>query len=174
MRYILLTLFLAGCLTAEEKPLPEPIIDFAPRQYVCYRTDKPLNIDGKMDEANWGEAAFTDYFVDIEGPSKPQPPYKTRAKMLWDDQYLYVLADLEEPHVWGYQTKRDATIYHENDFEMFIKPSALTPQYGEFEMNACGTPWDLFFMRPYRSGADYMVSWDMRDMKIMHHVPLMT
>ena len=53
---------------------------------------------------------------------------------------------------------------------MFIKPSALTPPYGEFEMNALGIPWDLFLMRPHRPGTDYMVSWDMRQMKIGVHV----
>jgi len=126
---------------------------------------QPLVIDGKPDPA-WDNAPWSETFNDIEGSKKPKPRFQTRMKMLWDDTYLYVFADLEEPHVWGYQTERDATIYHENDFEMFIKPSALTPQYGEFEMNALGTSWDLLFMRPYRSGADYMVSWDMRQMKI--------
>jgi hypothetical protein len=90
--------------------------------------------------------------------------------MLWDEKYLYVYAEMEEPHVWGYQKRRDATIFEENDFEMFIKPSALTPQYGEFEMNVQGTIWDLFFMRPYRSGAEYMVSWDMREMLAGVHI----
>ena len=140
-----------------------------PRGYVAYRAEQMPVIDGKPDSV-WRNAPWSKVFNDIEGEKKPAPRFQTRMKMLWDDEYLYVFADMEEPHVWGYQTKRDATIYHENDFEMFIKPSALTPQYGEFEMNACGTPWDLFFMRPYRSGADYMVSWDMREMKIGVHV----
>lgn len=140
-----------------------------PRGYVAYRAQQPLVIDGVPEKA-WDNAPWSKTFNDIEGDRKPTPRFRTRMKMLWDDTYLYVFADMEEPHVWGYQKKRDATIYHENDFEMFIKPSALTPQYGEFEMNTCGTPWDLFFMRPYRSGADYMVSWDMREMKIGVHV----
>lgn len=140
-----------------------------PRGYVAYRAMQPPVIDGKPDPV-WDNAPWSETFNDIEGSEKPKPRFQTRMKMLWDDTYLYVFAELEEPHVWGYQTQRDATIYHENDFEMFIKPSALTPQYGEFEMNALGTPWDLFFMRPYRSGADYMVSWDMRQMKIGVHV----
>jgi len=140
-----------------------------PRGYVAYKAQRPLVIDGEPDEM-WDSAPWSKTFNDIEGDRKPTPRFKTRMKMLWDDTYLYVFAEMEEPHVWGYQEKREATIFHENDFEMFIKPSALTPQYGEFEMNTCGTPWDLFFMRPYRSGADYMVSWDMREMKIGVHV----
>jgi hypothetical protein len=140
-----------------------------PRGYVAYKVLQVPVIDGKPDPV-WDNAPWSEPFNDIEGADKPTPRFRTRMKMLWDETYLYVFAEMEEPHVWGYQTQRDATIYVENDFEMFIKPSALTPQYGEFEMNALGTPWDLFFMRPYRSGADYMVSWDMRDMKIGVHV----
>ncbi len=140
-----------------------------PRGYVAYRAMQAPVVDGKPDPV-WDNAPWSETFNDIEGSKKSKPRFRTRMKMLWDETYLYVFADLEEPHVWGYQTQRDATIYHENDFEMFIKPSALTPQYGEFEVNAQGTPWDLFFMRPYRSGADYMVSWDMRRMKIGVHV----
>ncbi len=140
-----------------------------PRGYVAYRAVHMPVIDGKPD-AVWDNAPWSRTFNDIEGAKKPTPRFQTRMKMLWDDQYLYVLAHMEEPHVWGYQTRRDATIYHENDFEMFIKPSVLMPKYGEFEMNALGTPWDLLFMRPYRSDADYRVSWDMRDMKIGVHV----
>ena len=30
--------------------------------------------------------------------------------MLWDDDYFYFGADMEEPHVWGTLTKRDSVI----------------------------------------------------------------
>ena len=136
-----------------------------PRGYVAYKAENPLEIDGIHEDA-WGNASWSEYFNDIEGAEKSEPRYRTRMKMLWDENYLYVYAELEEPHVWGYQKKRDAIIYYENDFEMFIKPPGMDPRYGEFEMNAQGTAWDLFFCRPYRSGADYMVSWDMREMKV--------
>lgn len=163
-----MTSVVLGC--AYQAALAQHAWDYLPpRGYVAYRATQAPVLDGKPDLV-WDNAPWSETFNDIEGSKKPKPRFQTRMKMLWDDTYLYVFADLEEPHVWGYQTQRDATIYHENDFEMFIKPSALTAQYGEFEMNALGTPWDLFFMRPYRSGADYMVSWDMRQMKIGVHV----
>lgn len=136
-----------------------------PRGYVAYKASDPLVIDGKHEKA-WENAPWSETFNDIEGDKKPKPRFQTRMKMLWDDDYLYVYAELKEPHVWGYQQMRDAVIFYENDFEMFIKPSGMDPRYGEFEMNALGTIWDLFFQRPYRSGADYMESWDMREMKV--------
>ena len=74
---------------------------FAPRRYVAYRSASPPAIDGRLDEPAWAAAAWTDAFVDIEGDRRPRPRFATRAKMLWDDEYFYVAAELEEPHVWA-------------------------------------------------------------------------
>jgi len=34
--------------------------------------------------------------------------------MLWDDDCLYIAAEMEEPHVWATLTKRDSIIFHDN------------------------------------------------------------
>src|SRR5437762_2248878 len=83
-----------------------------PKGYVCYRAAQPPKIDGRLDDAAWQQAPWTDQFVDIEGDAKPKPRFGTRAKMLWDDDYFYVGARLEEPHVWGTLTEHDAVIFH--------------------------------------------------------------
>ena len=59
-----------------------------PRGYVCGFTEKPLVIDGRLDEAAWQAASWTEDFTDIEGSRKPRPRFRTRAKMLWDNDYL--------------------------------------------------------------------------------------
>ena len=66
-----------------------------PRSYVCYRTDGKLKIDGKLDEVSWQKAKPTAPFVDISGEGFPTPKYETTAKMLWDDEYLYIGAMLQ-------------------------------------------------------------------------------
>jgi len=143
----------------------ERIEGIQPRHYVACRTAGRLMIDGKLDEPSWQRAAWTEYFVDIEGDVKPQPRFKTRAKMLWDDSYFYVAADLEEPHVWATLTARDAVIYQDNDFEVFIDPDGDTHQYYEFEINAHGTEWDLLLVRPYRDGGPAVNGWDIDGLK---------
>ena len=65
-----------------------------PRHYICYRARKPLAIDGRLDDPAWADAAWTEEFVDIEGDVRPRPRFRTRAKMLWDDEYFYVGAQL--------------------------------------------------------------------------------
>ena len=46
-------------------------------------------------------APWSEDFVDILGAGRPVPRFRTRTKLLWDDGYLYVAAEMEEPHVWG-------------------------------------------------------------------------
>jgi len=135
------------------------------RNYVIYKTISPIVIDGKSDEISWQKAEWSGYFQDIEGDLKPEPTYKTRFKMLWDSQNLYILAELEEPHIWTYYSTRDQVVFHENDFEIFIDPTRDTHNYFEFEINAQNTLFDLFMQKPYRNGGEAMITWNMRGFK---------
>ena len=80
--------------------------------------------------------------------------------MLWDDEYLYIAAELEEPHVWATLTEHDSVIFHDNDFEVFLNPSGDGRNYFEFEINALNTGWDLFLPKPYREGGKADNSWE--------------
>jgi len=136
-----------------------------PETYVARRTDTRLVIDGKLDESVWRSAEWTKSFMDIEGSVRPPPRFNTRAKMLWDDIYFYVAAEMEEPHVWAKLTDRDAVIYYDNDFEVFIDPDGDTHEYYELEINAFGTEWDLLLVRPYRDGGPAINAWDIQGLK---------
>jgi hypothetical protein len=136
-----------------------------PKGYIAYKTAKLLQIDGKLDDASWQAVPWTDEFTDIEGDLKPPPRYRTRAKMLWDDTFFYVGAELEEPHVWATLTKRDTVIYYDNDFEVFIDPDGDSHEYYEFEMNALNTVWDLLLPKPYKDGGGAVESWNIDGLK---------
>jgi hypothetical protein len=141
-----------------------------PKGYVCYRTNEVIKPDGVIDEAAWQAAPWTDYFTDIEGSAKPAPKYRTRAKMLWDDQNLYIAAELEEPHVWATLRQRDTVIFYDNDFEVFIDPDGDTHAYYELEVNALGTAWDLLLLKPYRDGGLPVNGWDIAGLRVGTHV----
>lgn len=123
-----------------------------PRGYVCCRAEHALSVGGTLSDRAWERAPWTDEFVDIEGDRKPAPLFPTRAKMLWDDEYFYVGARLEEPHVWGTLTKKNSIIFQDNDFEIFIDPDGDNHNYYEFEINPLGTIWELTLERPYKDG----------------------
>src|SRR5262249_4917109 len=131
-----------------------------PKGYVCYRAAGPVRIDGRLDDDAWLAAAWTGDFVDIAGDANPRPRFRTRAKMLWDDTYFYVGAELEEPHVWATLTAHDAVIFHDNDFEVFIDPNGDNHEYYEFEINALNTGWDLLLTRPYKDQGKAVSSWE--------------
>jgi hypothetical protein len=154
----------AGGATPQIKLPPHP------KGYVCYRAARPPRIDGRLNDAAWQQAPWTDWFVDIEGDAKPKPRFGTRVKMLWDDRYFYVGAYLEEPHVWGTLTEHDSVIFRDNDFEVFIDPDGDNHLYAEFEINALNTSWDLLLTRPYRDKGLAVNSWEIPGMKHAVHV----
>jgi hypothetical protein len=134
--------------------------DPPPKRYNCVRTSVPIHVDGKLNDAAWKRAAWTDWFVDIRGASQPKPRFRTRMKMLWDDNYLYVAAELTEPDVWATLTQHDSVIFRDNDFEVFLNPTGDSLKYFEFEINALNTGWDLFLPKPYRQGGKADNSWE--------------
>ena len=162
----LLCVLALGPLRAQRAPADLEAMPFAPRRYVSYRAPSRLSVDGKLDEPGWAAAPWSDPFIDIEGDSRPRPRFRTRAKMLWDDEYFYVAAEMEEPDVWGTLTERDAVIFHDNDFEIFIDPDGDTHAYYELEVNALGTPWDLMLLKPYRDGGPAIHAWDIAGLQV--------
>jgi len=137
--------------------------EFIPKTYISYFTDQPIVIDGLENEESWKKAKSTEAFIDIEGVKTPK--YKTTLKMLWDQSYVYFLAQMEEPHVWGNLKQRDTIVYYNNDFEIFIDPDGDTHNYYEFEVNVLNTLWDLFLTKPYREGSPVLNNWDAKGLK---------
>jgi hypothetical protein len=157
-----ITLLALGAAVATSQELP--------KTYAAPKARQAPVIDGRLDDEAWRSAPWTDYFVDIEGDIKPTPRFKTRVKMLWDDQHLYIAANLEEPHVWATLTKHDSVIFQDNDFEVFVDPNGDTLEYYEFEINALNTGWDLFLDKPYRQGGKARNEWEIPGLRTAAHV----
>ncbi len=145
---------------ASADTIPRPATPLALRGYPAAKTALPPVIDGHLDDPAWLEAIWSDPFVDIEGNLRPAPTWDTRMKMAWDNTALYVCANLVEPHVWATLTERDAVIYHDDDFEIFLDPDGDNHLYYELEVNALNTVWDLLLIKPYRDGAPAVNAWD--------------
>ena len=154
------TLLIASSLCAQNGWESDELLSTPVKSYRVYKTTKPLFMDGKASEPDWGKAPWSDDFADIEGDKKPKPLYRTRVKMLYDNFNFYVLAELEEPHIWATYDRQDMIIYHENDFEVFIDPDGDTHNYYEYELNAQNTLLDLKMSMPYRDGGKADISWN--------------
>mgnify|MGYP003590891446 FL=1 len=137
----------------------------SPESYVIgYTPVKPV-IDGNITDAAWQNVPWSKFFRDIEGDAKSSPYYQTRVKMLWDDNYLYIAAYLQDEHVWANLHNHDEIVYYDNDFEIFIDPDNNTHQYFEIEVNALNTIFDLFLSKPYRNDSRELIGWDAAGMR---------
>jgi hypothetical protein len=171
MRVQLIALGLASGVVATVAAQKAPPSDAPPpKGYVCYRAASPITIDGKLDDAAWAAAPWSDDFVDIEGDAKPKPRFRTRMKMLWDDEALYIAAELTDPHVWATLTKHDSVIFYDPDVEVFLDPDGDSHLYGELELNALNTTWDLLLSKPYKDGGRAINGWEVIGLKTAVHV----
>lgn len=171
-RYVAcLLIILCICQAAKSQHLLNQVraMQSPPLVYSALKIFEPILIDGKEDPV-WQRAPWSSEFIDIEGSHQQTPSYSTRFKMLWDDNNLYILAVLQEPHIWATLKQRDAIIYHDNDFEVFIKPKHSAPWYYEIEVNALNTIMDLMMPKPYRFGGQALLQWDVKNLQSAVHI----
>jgi len=124
-----------------------------PSEYECRFADGPITIDGKADEPAWQHAQVIDHFLIPGQPASKRPRTATKARLLWDRQYLYFFAEMEDHDLFADVTEHDGMCWLNDVFELFLKPAADKDGYYEFEVNAANATLDMFI--PKRSGDMY-------------------
>jgi len=151
---------IAACLL-----LCQSLIAQLPRWYNCVKVDRVPEIDGSLDDDTWATIEWSENFVDIRDTTHTVPKFETRFKMAWDGNFIYIAAWLEEPDLRASLTQHDTVIFYDNDFEMFIDPDGDHHDYGELEVNALNTHWDLLLTEPYANRARAIDAWDIKGLK---------
>ncbi|MBM4074278.1 MAG: hypothetical protein FJ267_01380 [Planctomycetes bacterium] len=77
----------------------------------------------------------------------------TKLRLLWDRQYLYFLAELEDHDLFADILEHDGKTWNNDVFELFFWPDSKSPGYYELQVNAAGTMMDVFF--PDRESVDF-------------------
>jgi len=121
--------FLAGCITGSVfAGVPE---------YMVMRTKGEIVIDGVLEEEDWslakpvGEFGFP-WWTDGE---KEQ----AEAKILWNDDFLYVAFTCEDSHIWADHYDTNSATYKDDCVEIFWNPNPEAgDMYNMFEMNCIG------------------------------------
>jgi len=138
----LLILVLSSCESSEH------VRGAADKRFECRWATGPIEIDGQADEAAWEQAELIDHFYMPWAGVKGQPvKAATRARLLWDRQYLYFFATLDDKDLFADITDHDGNTWFNDVFEMFIKPAVDKPGYYEFQVNAANTQLDMFIPR---------------------------
>lgn len=112
--------------------LPSHLID---------RATQRITIDGILDETDWQRAAPVNRFLFPWWEAGEQET--TQARLLWDDEALYVSFVAQDRHIWATYTNRDDPVSRDDAVEVFIAPDpSQVFNYYNFEFNAIGTILD--------------------------------
>jgi hypothetical protein len=135
--------------TLEVKATAKPKVET--RRYVARATEKPLKIDGKLDEKAWADAPWTEAFTNtMDGSPAPQ---KTQAKFLWDKKFLYVAFDNADTDAWSNLTKHDDKLWTQEADELMIDANGDGKGYIELQVAPNGTTFDTY-LPTYRKYED--------------------
>ena len=137
--------------------------------YNCHRAHSPVSIDGRLTDEAWQQAEVIDHVSDILGEETPVPRQATAIRMLYDDDYLYVGAYLQEDYLNALVDKRDEIVWLDNDFEVFMDPYGEGLHYYELEVNAAGTLLDLMMDKPYCASGTCFIAWDCKELQMAVH-----
>ncbi len=119
---------------------PSPLC--AQKAWECRWTSQSITIDGEANEEVWARAELIDSFV-IPG-TKTHAKATTRVRWLWDREYLYFCAQLDDADLFADVVEHDGITWNNDVFEAFFWPSTQSDGYFEFQVNAAGTMMDLF------------------------------
>ena len=131
---------LLAYLSQQKKPRPEHF-----RFYSVSRVTSEIKIDGIINDDEWSGAKRTEPFGftwldEGDGPRQP-----TTAKLLWDDDHLYVAFQCEDNDVLATRVERDSDVYRDDCVEIFASPRYDSPEsYFNLEINARGTVLDNY------------------------------
>ncbi|HEX8911529.1 MAG TPA: PQQ-dependent sugar dehydrogenase [Humisphaera sp.] len=139
-----------GCAT-DVPPTPGPAskpstrLSAPPAAYECRWAAAPVTIDGDGSDAAWAGAQVIDSFhLGWLGAGDRPSKTATRAKLLWDHEYLYFLADMDDADLHAEVTEHDGPMWEHDVFEIFLRPAADKPGYYEFEFNPRNAVLDMF------------------------------
>lgn len=107
------------------------------------RVSAPIAMDGEGLDQGWASAAASPAFQTAEG--SPDPVGRTTAKMVWDDQYLYLLIQVADTDIYSPYKHRDEPLWKADAVEVFIDADANRRGYVELQVNPNNAVFDSWF-----------------------------
>jgi hypothetical protein len=123
----------------------------AVRAAECRWAASPIQIDGMLDEPAWEKAQLLKDFA-VYWENRPAKT-ATKARLLWDDRYLYFAAEMEDTDLYADVREHNGMCWYNDVFELFFKPAEDSLKYYEFQVNAANTQLEMFL--PSRGAGGY-------------------
>ncbi len=145
-----------GVAASAQPPIP---------RYEVKRASTPITVDGVPNEKAWADAGKVELIFPWE--SQTGAKQKTTARLLWDDQFLYVSYECEDADIVAQHTDHDDPTYLDDAVEIFINPNpAQTDIYFGLEMNVRAVLYDYIMYHPGRLFKQF----DLRGVKLATHI----
>ena len=111
--------------------------------YLVHRRTGPIALDGLLTEAAWDKAEKAMLVRSIDG--RPAA-WATEARLLWDDEKLYVGFLAQDKNISTPFKKDDEPLYTSNVVEIFLNPSGDLQRYFEIEVSPADKLFDASFL----------------------------
>jgi hypothetical protein len=130
-------------------------------RYEVHRASSPIVVDGVPNDKAWAEAGKIELIFPWDAQTGAKQ--KTTARLLWDDQFLYVSYECEDTDIVAHHTEHDDPTYLDDAVEIFLNPSpGQTGIYYGLEMNVRAVLYDYVM---YNSGKLFK-QFDLRGVKL--------
>ena len=144
-------------------PLALAVTDMDDRKsFVITRTESPPKIDGRLDDEAWLDAAIIDDFHQTDPGDGVPPTEDTIVRVLYDDNYLYIAADLrdDEPErIQATQMIQGRTFFSDDRFWVTLDSFNSKRNDYLFQVNANGVRRDVLRENNSRFIEEWVTIW---------------
>ena len=133
--------------------------------YEVLRSATSIRVDGRLTESFWAKVSGVSLVNNLDGSPGT---YQTEAKILYDDNFLYVAFRSADSNIWATYKQRDRHLCDEEVVEVFVQADPEQSNYLEFEVNPLGTMLDIYLL-DIRKPLHYQ-SWNSEKLKWGVHV----
>jgi hypothetical protein len=131
-------------------------------RYEVKRAPSAITVDGKLDDKAWDAANKIELI--FPWAAQTGAKQKTTARVLWDDNNLYVSYECEDADITVTHTQHDDPTYLDDAVEIFINPlPSQTSVYYGLEMNASAVLYDYIMYQP---GGHLFKQFDLRGVQL--------
>lgn len=141
-----------------------------PPVYTVRRASGTIRMDGRLDDLAWRRALPSSSLVLARDGLDADPDLETTFRMLWDDDALYVGIEGADQDIWATHTERDANLWEEEVFELFLDPGGEGGPYVELQINPLGTVFDALFPSASDRNLQRARQWTIEGLETAVHV----